>query len=48
MQVGGGAEELQETILISIGSGTSTRAVYVSIFARVAAKENVKVGSEGE
>jgi len=36
MQVGGCAEGLQETILISIGSGKSTGAVYSSIFVGVA------------
>lgn len=48
MQVGGGAEGLRETILNSISSGTSTGAMYSSIFVGVAAKENVEVGSEGE
>lgn len=48
MQVGEGAEGLQDTILISIGNGTSMGAMYSSIFVRVAAKENVEVESEGE
>lgn len=48
MPVGGGAEGLQEKILISIDSGASTRAVCLLIFVGVAAKGNVEGGSEGD
>lgn len=48
MQIGGGAEGLQEKILISTDSGASTRAVCLSIFVGVATKGNVEGGSEGD
>lgn len=44
MQVGGDAEGLQKTILISVGTGTST----LVNFFRYCTKKNVEVGSEGE
>lgn len=42
MQVGGDAEGLQETILISVGTGTSTQAVYSSIFLGIAPRRMLK------